>query len=137
MTQSCGRLSFILTETEQALRVEVRDLLFIAHVDRHLIKVLPSGFHVAVRIVCGEEDAVDPDRVHHAQIGVVCQTPALIHRTRLLAYILASEDSTVEILPKVFLDGPFQPTILIQRKRVVRPPRHPTQYFEVMAHNDL
>ena len=97
--------------TEQALGVEVRDLLLIVHVDGHLIKVLPSGFHGAVRIVGGEEDAVDTDRVRHAQIGLVRQTPTLIHHAGLLAYILTSEDSTVEVFPKIFLDGPFQPTI--------------------------
>src|SRR5580698_1657553 len=103
-------------ETEQALCVEVRDLLLFIRVDGHLIKELASGFHVAVWIVRGEEDAVDSDRVHHAQIGLVRQTPALIHRARLLAYVLTSEDSPVEVLPEVFLDGPFQPTILTQRK---------------------
>jgi RNA polymerase sigma-70 factor, ECF subfamily len=49
----------------------VRDLLLFIHVDRHLIKELPGGFHVAVWIVRGEDDAVDTDRVHHAQIGLV------------------------------------------------------------------
>ena len=107
-----GRPSFILTETEQALRIEVRDLLLIIHVDGHLIKALPSGFHAPVWLVRGEHDAVDTDRVHHALIGLVRQTPALIHRARLLVYVLTSEDSTVEVLPKVFLDGPFQPTHL-------------------------
>ena len=41
-----GRLSL----TEQALGVEVRDLLLIVHVDGHLIKVLPSGFHSAPHV---------------------------------------------------------------------------------------
>src|SRR5580658_6651135 len=129
--------SFLLIETEQALGVQVRDLLLVIHVDGHLIKELPSSFHVAVWIVRGEEDAVDTDRVHHAQIRLVRQAPALIDRARLLAYVLTSEDSTVEVLPKVFLDGSFQSTILTQWERIVRPPRCPTQYFEVMAHNDL
>src|SRR5580698_4291275 len=102
-----------LAETEQALRVEVRDFLPVICVDGHLIKELPSGFHAAVWIVGGEEDAVDSDRVRHAQIGLVRQTPALIYRARLLVYVLTSEDSTVEVLPQVFPDGPFQPTILI------------------------
>src|SRR5580693_9133277 len=102
-----------LTETEQALRVEVRDLLPVVCVDGHMIKEWPSGFHAAVGIVRGEKDPVDSDRVSHAQIGVVRQTPALIHRARLLIRALASENPTVEILPQVFLDGPFQPTILI------------------------
>jgi hypothetical protein len=106
--------SFLLTETEQALGVEVRDLLLVIHVDGHLINELPGSFHVAVWIVRGEEDAVDTDRVHHAQIRLVRQTPALIDRARLLAYVLTSEDSTVEVLPKVFLDGSFQSTILTQ-----------------------
>src|SRR5580704_5028670 len=118
--------SFILTETEQALRVEVCDLLLIIRVDGHLIKEPQSGFHVAVWIVRGEDDAVNADRVRHAQIGLVGQTPAAIHRARLLAYVLTSEDSSVEVLPKVFLDGPFQSTVLAQRKRVVHPPRRPT-----------
>ena len=60
-----------MTETEQGLRVEVRDLLLVTRVDGHLIKEWPSGFHAAVWIVGGEEDAVDTDRVRHAQIGVV------------------------------------------------------------------
>jgi len=76
--------SFLLTETEQALRVEVGDLLLFIHVDGHLIKELPSGFYAAVWIVRGEDDAVDTDRVHHAQIGLVRQAPALIRRPRLL-----------------------------------------------------
>ena len=101
----------ILTETEQALRIEVSDLLLIIHVDRHLIEESPSGFHAAVGIVRGKEDAVDTDRVRHAEIGLVRQTPALIDHTRLLAYVFTSEDSAVEVLPKVFLDGPFQPTV--------------------------
>src|SRR5580698_2920746 len=109
-------LSFILTEAEEALSVEVCDLLLIVHVDGHLIKELPGGFHAAVWIVRSEDDAVDTHRVHHAQIGLVRQTPALIHRARLLVYIFTGEDPTVEVLPKVFLDGPFQPTILMQRK---------------------
>jgi hypothetical protein len=67
-----------LTKTEQALRVEVRDLLLIIRVDRHLIKELPSGFHAAVWIVRCEQNAVDADRVRHAQIGLVRQTPALM-----------------------------------------------------------
>jgi hypothetical protein len=61
----------VLTETEQGLRVEVRDLLPIGCVDGHMIKERSSGFHAAVWIVGGEEDAVDTDRVRHAQIGVV------------------------------------------------------------------
>jgi hypothetical protein len=108
--------SFTLTETEQALRVEVRDLLLVIGVDGHLIKELPSSFHAAVRIVGGEEDTVDTDRVRHAQIGLVRQTPALIHRARLLVYVFTSEDPTIKVFPKVFLDGAFQPTILFQRK---------------------
>jgi hypothetical protein len=104
--------SFLLTETEQALRIEVRDLFLVIHVDGHLIKELPSGFHVAVGIVRGEDDAVNADRVRHAQIGLVRQTPAAVHRARLLAYVLTGEDSTVEVLSKVFLDGPFQSTVL-------------------------
>src|SRR5580658_10171139 len=71
-TQSYG---WILTETEQALRVEARDFLSIIRVDRHLIKELPSGFHAAVWMVRGEQDAVDADRVRHGQIGLVRQTP--------------------------------------------------------------
>src|SRR5580693_8834707 len=106
----------MLTETEKTLRVEVPDLLLVIHVDGHLIKELASGFHVAVWIVRGEEDAVDTDRVHHAQIRLVRQTPALIHRARLLANILTGEDSTVKVLPQVFLNRPFQPTILAQWK---------------------
>src|SRR5580700_6795238 len=106
----------MLSETEQTLRIEVPDLLLVFHVDGHLIKKLPCGFHVAVWIVRGEEDVVDTDRVHHAQIRLVRQTPALIHRARLLANILTSKDSTVEVLPQVFLDGPFQPAILAQWK---------------------
>jgi hypothetical protein len=101
----------ILTETEQALRIEVRDLLLVIQVDGHLIKELPSGFHAAVWIVRSEENAVDTDRVRHAKIGLVRRTPAFIYRARLLAYVFTSEDSAVEVLPKVFLDGPFQPTI--------------------------
>src|SRR5580704_9819300 len=103
----------VLTETEQALRVEVRDLFLFICVDGHMIKEWPTGFHAAVWIVRGEEDAVDTDRVRHAQIGLVRQTPALMHCARLLVWVLTSEDSTVEVLPKVFLDGPFQPTIPI------------------------
>ena len=104
---------FLLTETEQALGVEVRDLFLVIHVDGHLIKELPSRLHVAVGIVRGEDDARSmPDRVRHAQIGLVRQTPAAIHRARLLAYVLTGEDSTVEVLPEVFLDGPFQSTVL-------------------------
>ena len=68
---------FILTETEQALRVEVRDLLLIIRVDGHLIKELPSGFHAAVWIVRGEEDAVDTDRVRHAQMLVFVEAEDL------------------------------------------------------------
>ena len=52
----------------------MRDLLLFIRVDGHLIKELPGGFHVAVWIVRGEDDAVDTDRVHHAQIGL-----SLIH----------------------------------------------------------
>jgi hypothetical protein len=89
----------------------VRDLFLIIHVDGHLIKELPGGFHAAVWMIRGEDDPVDTDRVHHAQIGLVRQTPALINRARLLACELASQDSTVEVLPKVFLDGPFQSAI--------------------------
>jgi hypothetical protein len=37
----------------------------------------------AVGMVRGEEDPVDTDRVRHAQIGLVRQTPALIYRARL------------------------------------------------------
>jgi len=70
--------------TEQALCVEVRDLFFIICVDGHLIKELPSGFHISVWIVGREEDAVDSDRVRHGQIGLARQTPALIYRARLL-----------------------------------------------------
>jgi hypothetical protein len=104
--------SFIRTEAEQAFRVEVCDFLLIIHVDRHLIKELSSAFHAAVWIVRGKDDAIDADRVHHAQVGLVRQTPALIYRARLLVYVLTSEDATVEVPPKVFLDGPFQPTFL-------------------------
>jgi hypothetical protein len=57
----------VSTETEQALRVEMRDLLLVIHVDGHLIKALPSGFHAAVWSVRGEENAVDTDRVRHSQ----------------------------------------------------------------------
>src|SRR5580692_11197390 len=103
-----------LTETEQTLRVEVRDLLLVIHVDGHLIKELSGSFHVTVWIVCGEEDAVDTDRVHHAQIRLIRQTPTLIDCARLLAYVLTRKNSTVEILPKVFLDGSFQSTVLTQ-----------------------
>src|SRR5580658_85261 len=99
--------SFLPTETEQALGVEVRDLFLVIHIDGHLIEELPSGLHVAVGIVRGEDDAVNADCVRHALIGLVRQTPTLIHCARLLAYVLTSEDSTVEVLPKVFLDGPF------------------------------
>src|SRR5580698_6203253 len=127
----------VSTETEQALRVEMRDLLLVICVDGHLIEELPSSFHAAVGIVRGEEDAVDTDRVHHAQIGLVRQTPALIHCARLLVCVLTSEDSTVEVLPHVFLDRPFQPTVLLWRKSVVQPPGRPSQYFEVMAHDEL
>jgi hypothetical protein len=81
-------------ETEQVFGVEVRNFLFIAHGDGHLINLLPSGFHVAVRIVCGEDNAVDTNRVHHAQIGMVYQTPDHTRRARLLAYIATSEDPT-------------------------------------------
>jgi hypothetical protein len=42
------RLSFILTETEQALRVEVRDLFLIIRIDGQLIKESPGGSHAAV-----------------------------------------------------------------------------------------
>ena len=63
--------SCLLIETEQALGVEVRDLFLVIHVDGHLIKESPSGFHVAVWIVRSEEDAVDTDRIHHAQIRLV------------------------------------------------------------------
>src|SRR5580658_2176827 len=115
----------------------MRDLLPIIRVDRHLIKEWPSGFHAAVGMVRGEKDAVDTDRVCHAQIGVVRQTPALIYYTRLLVGKLTTKNSAIEILPQVFPDGPLQPTIFLQRKSVVGPPRHPTQRFEVMAHNDL
>jgi len=93
--------SRILAEPEQALRVEVRDFLLVIHVNGHLIKELPSGFHAAVWIVCGEEDTVDTDRVRHAEIGLVRRVPALVDRARLLAYVLASENSAVEILAKV------------------------------------
>jgi hypothetical protein len=56
--------SFTLTETEQALRVEVCDLLLIIRVDGHLIKELPSGLHAAVSIVGGEEEpAYSPARI--------------------------------------------------------------------------
>src|SRR5271156_1085343 len=96
-------LSFILTETQQALRVEVRNLPLVIDVDWHLIEESPSGFHVSIWIVRREDDAVNANRVRHAQIGLVRQTPATIHRARLLAYVLTSEDSTVKILPKVFL----------------------------------
>src|SRR5580692_7614967 len=96
-----------VTETEQALRVEVRDLLPVICVDGHMIKEWSSGFHAAVWIVRGEEDAVDSDRVRHAQIGVVRQTPAIIHCARLLIRVLTSEVPTVEVIPQVFLDGPF------------------------------
>jgi hypothetical protein len=113
-TQYAPLSAFMLTETEQTLRVEVPDLLLVIHIDGHLIKELPRGLHVAVWIVRGEKDPVDTDRVHHAQIRLVRQTPALIHRASLLANILTSEDATVKVLPKVFLDGPFQPTILTQ-----------------------
>src|SRR5580692_3651148 len=106
----------VLTETEQALRVEVRDLLLIIRIDGHLIKELPSGLHAAVGIVRGEEDAVYSDSVRHTQISLVRQTPALIDRAGLLACVFTSEDTTVEIFPKVFFDGPFQPTIFLQRK---------------------
>jgi hypothetical protein len=52
----------VLTETEQALRVEVRDLLLIIRVDGYLIEELSSGLHAAVWIVRGEENAADTDR---------------------------------------------------------------------------
>ena len=57
----------------------------------------PGGFHVAVWIVCGEDGAIDADRVRHTQICLVRQTPTAIHRARLLAYVLTSEDSAVEV----------------------------------------
>ena len=129
--------SFPLTDTEQALRIDVRDLLLFVHVDRHLIKELSSGFHAAVWMVRGEDDAIDTDRIHHSQIRLVRQTPALIHRARLLVQVFAGEDSSVEVFPHVFLDASFQPTILLMRESVVRPPRRPAQYLQVMAHNDL
>ena len=65
-TQYAPLSTFMLTETEQTLRVEAPDLLLVIHVDGHLIEELPSGFHVAVWIVRGEDDAVNADRVRHA-----------------------------------------------------------------------
>src|SRR5580693_4571544 len=127
----------VSTETEQALRVEMRDLLLVICVDGHLIEELPSGFHAAVGIVRGEEDAVDTDRVRHAQIALVRQIPALIYRTRLLVHVLTTEHSAVEVLPHVLFDCTFQAAILIWRKSVIRPPRRPTQYFKIMASDDL
>ncbi len=55
------------------------DLLLVDMADWHLIKELPSGFHVRVRIVGGEENAVDSDHVHHGLIDVVGHTPTAIH----------------------------------------------------------
>src|SRR5580692_5400613 len=127
----------VSTETEQALRVEMRDLLLVICVDRHLIEELPSSFHAAVGIVRGEEDAVDTDRVRHAQIGLVGQVPAFIYRTRLLVHVLTTEHSAVEVLPHVIFDAAFQAAILIWRKSVVGPPRRPTQYFEIMTGDNL
>src|SRR5580698_9494405 len=109
------------------------DLLPVTGANGHLVKEWSSGFHAAVGMVRREEDAVDTDRVRHAQIGLVRKIPALIHRASRLVCELATEDSAVKVLPQVFLDGPFQPTILLWRKSVVHPPRHPTQCFEVVA----
>jgi hypothetical protein len=39
----------------------VRDLFLIIHVDGHLIKELPGGFHAAVWMIRGEDDPVDTD----------------------------------------------------------------------------
>ena len=44
----------------------MRDLFLDHCVDGHLIKELPTGFHVAVGSVRGEENAVDTDRVRQA-----------------------------------------------------------------------
>src|SRR5580698_1704252 len=56
MFSMCHR--FALSD-EQTLRVEVPDLLLLIHIDGHLIKEFPSGFHVAVWIVRGEQNTVD------------------------------------------------------------------------------
>src|SRR5580698_3114257 len=113
------------------------DLLPVTGANGHLVKEWSSGFHAAVGMVRREEDAIDTDCVRHTQIGLVRQTPALVHRAGLLICKLTTKNSAVEVLPQVFLDGPLQAAIFMQRKSVVRAPRHPTQCLEVMTHDDL
>jgi hypothetical protein len=57
----------VLAETEQALRVGVRDRFLIIRGDEHMIKGWPSGLHSAVWMVRGEKDAVDTDLARYAR----------------------------------------------------------------------